>query len=76
MAPRLVILDEPTLGQDWRHLCAFMEFVVKLNRGGCTILLVTHDYKLVHRYARRILLLRDGHIAADGVPAGRSHPGD
>jgi energy-coupling factor transport system ATP-binding protein len=76
VAPRLVILDEPTLGQDWRHLCAFMDFLVELNQGGCTILLVTHDYKLVHRYARRILLLRDGRIAADGVPTGRSHFGD
>jgi energy-coupling factor transport system ATP-binding protein len=68
LKPRLIILDEPTMGQDWRHLSTFMDFLVKLNRAGCTILLITHDYKLVHRYARRILLLRDGSIVADGAP--------
>lgn len=68
MKPSLVILDEPTLGQDWSHLCRFMDFLLELNRGGCTILLITHDYKLVHRYAQRIVLLKDGRIAADGVP--------
>ena len=73
--PRLVILDEPTMGQDWGHLSAFMDFLLELNRGGCTILLITHDYKLVHRYARRILLLHEGRIVADGVPAtGRQEP--
>lgn len=69
LKPRLVILDEPTLGQDWRHLSAFMDLLTRLNERGCAILLITHDYKLVHRYAQRILLLRDGRIAADGVPA-------
>jgi energy-coupling factor transporter ATP-binding protein EcfA2 len=73
LQPRLVILDEPTMGQDWRHLSTFMDFLVELNRTGCTILLITHDYKLVHRYARRILLLRDGCIIADGAPAGREY---
>ena len=68
--PRLVILDEPTMGQDWGHLSAFMDFLLELNRAGCTILLITHDYKLVHRYARRILLLHEGRIVADGVPVG------
>jgi energy-coupling factor transport system ATP-binding protein len=70
LEPRLVILDEPTMGQDWGHLSQFMDFLSELNRTGTTILLITHDYKLVHRYARRILLLRDGHIVADGSPAG------
>jgi energy-coupling factor transport system ATP-binding protein len=70
LEPRLVILDEPTMGQDWGHLSRFMDFLRELNRIGTTILLITHDYKLVHRYARRILLLRDGHIVADGSPAG------
>jgi energy-coupling factor transporter ATP-binding protein EcfA2 len=70
LEPRLVILDEPTMGQDWGHLSRFMDFLRELNRIGTTILLITHDYKLVHRYARRILLLRDGQIVADGSPAG------
>ncbi len=68
LQPRLIILDEPTMGQDWRHLSAFMDLLVRLNAAGSTILLITHDYKLVHRYAKRILLLREGCIVADGVP--------
>ncbi|MEJ2554714.1 MAG: ATP-binding cassette domain-containing protein [Anaerolineae bacterium] len=68
LRPQLVILDEPTMGQDWRHLSTFMDFLVELNQAGCTILLITHDYKLVHRYAQRILLLRSGRIVADGTP--------
>jgi energy-coupling factor transporter ATP-binding protein EcfA2 len=70
LEPRLVILDEPTMGQDWGHLSRFMDFLSELNRTGTTFLLITHDYRLVHRYARRILLLRHGRIVADGSPAG------
>jgi energy-coupling factor transport system ATP-binding protein len=69
LGPRLVILDEPTVGQDWHHLSGMMDFLAELNRAGSTVLLATHDYKLVHRYARRILLLRNRCIAVDGVPA-------
>lgn len=76
LKPRLIILDEPTLGQDWRHLSAFMDLLVRLNQAGHTILLITHDYKLVHRYARRVLLLREGRIAADGVPIPRIEKGE
>ena len=67
--PRLIILDEPTIGQDWAHLSALIGFLQQRNQVGATILLITHDYKLVHHYAGRIVLLRDGRIAADGVPA-------
>jgi len=76
LGPRLLILDEPTLGQDWRHLEEMMSFLQQLNRSGTTILLITHDYKLVHRYARRVLLLEAGRIALDGrVPVpGRDEP--
>jgi energy-coupling factor transporter ATP-binding protein EcfA2 len=66
LRPRLVILDEPTLGQDWRHLQQMMEFLVWLNRQGTAILLITHDYKLVYRYAQRVILMDAGHISLDG----------
>jgi len=65
LAPRLLILDEPTLGQDWSHLKRLMDFVADLNAHGSTILLITHDYDLAARYARRMLLMRDGCIVAD-----------
>ena len=76
LRPRLVILDEPTMGQDWRHLSALMDHLSGLNRDGCAVLLISHDYKLVHRYAERVLILRDGRVAADGAPAGPYRPMD
>jgi energy-coupling factor transport system ATP-binding protein len=66
LRPRLLILDEPTLGQDWGHLQRLMDFLATLNRQGLTILLITHDYKLVHRYAGRVVLMEKGRIILDG----------
>jgi energy-coupling factor transport system ATP-binding protein len=66
LRPRLLILDEPTLGQDWGHLQRLMNYIQELNRQGTTILLISHDYKLVHHYARRVILLRDGRIEQIG----------
>lgn len=72
LEPRLLILDEPTLGQDWRHLEQMMGFLQQLNAAGMTILLITHDYKLVHRYAQRVILLEKGRITLNGrVPSAR-----
>jgi energy-coupling factor transporter ATP-binding protein EcfA2 len=71
MAPRLLILDEPTVGQDWGHMGRFMEGVRKLNEAGSAVLLITHDYKLVHHCASRIVVLDQGRIVADGVPRAR-----
>jgi energy-coupling factor transporter ATP-binding protein EcfA2 len=66
LLPRLIILDEPTLGQDWGHLQRLMDYLKALQHQGITILLITHDYKLVHRYAEKILLLKDGRIEMMG----------
>jgi energy-coupling factor transporter ATP-binding protein EcfA2 len=66
LRPRLVILDEPTLGQDWHHLQQLMEFLVRLNRQGTAILLITHDFKLVYRYAQRVILMENGRVTLDG----------
>lgn len=66
LRPQLVILDEPTLGQDWGHLQQLMDFLVTLNQNGTAILLITHDYKLIHRYARRVVLMDNGRIIRDG----------
>jgi len=66
LSPRLLILDEPTLGQDWRHLETLMNYLTVLNERGATLLVITHDYKLVHRYARRVLYLKDGKVVLDG----------
>jgi energy-coupling factor transport system ATP-binding protein len=66
LCPALVILDEPTLGQDWRHLQQLMDLLLKLNRQGTAILLISHDFKLIHRYARRVVLMEAGRIVLDG----------
>jgi len=71
LEPRLLILDEPTIGQDWRHLERLMTVVAEMNRRGCAVLLISHDFKLIHRHASRIVMLRGGRVAADGAPAGR-----
>ncbi|MBN2472939.1 MAG: ATP-binding cassette domain-containing protein, partial [Anaerolineae bacterium] len=60
--PGLVILDEPTLGQDWGHLQRLMDFLCHLNEAGTAVLLISHDYKLVHRYATTVLHMEDGRI--------------
>ncbi|MBN2472919.1 MAG: energy-coupling factor ABC transporter ATP-binding protein [Anaerolineae bacterium] len=62
ICPEIVILDEPTLGQDWGHLQQLMDFLNVLNAGGTAVLLISHDYKLVHRYARRVAQLENGRI--------------
>jgi len=64
--PSLVILDEPTLGQDWEHLSRLMNYLKTLNECGTAILLISHDYKLVHRYVHRVLLMEEGKIVLNG----------
>jgi energy-coupling factor transporter ATP-binding protein EcfA2 len=66
LRPQLLILDEPTLGQDWSHLQLLMDFLLSLNQGGTTILLISHDYKLVYRYTQRIFLMEAGRIIREG----------
>ena len=70
LQPRLLILDEPTMGQDWAHLSQLMDYLALLHHNKQTILLITHDDRLVCRYARRIVRLANGGIVADGhLPA-------
>jgi energy-coupling factor transport system ATP-binding protein len=58
--PRLLILDEPTMGQDSHHLREVMDLVGGLNDGGQTVLLITHDRGLVARYAGRVWEMMEG----------------
>jgi energy-coupling factor transport system ATP-binding protein len=69
--PSLLILDEPTAGQDYRHYTEFMEFLRKLNREeGLTLLLITHDMHLMLEYTTRSLVLSEGK-ALTGCSAGQ-----
>jgi len=70
LRPRVIILDEPTLGQDWAHLQQLMDYLVTLQKAGASILLITHDFKLVHRYAQRVILMKEGRITLHGRTNG------
>lgn len=69
LEPEILILDEPTAGQDFRHYTEFMEFIRGLNRAGTTILLITHDMHLALEYVPRAVVLSEGEIIADSSPA-------
>ncbi len=64
MRPRIFILDEPTTGLDWRSTMELMELIGEMHRHGHTILLVTHDMKLVAEFSQKSLVLRDGQVLA------------
>ncbi len=65
---RLLILDEPTFGQDRCTAEALMDSLIDLNDQGVTILMITHDMRLVRDYARRTAVLTEGQIVFNGPP--------
>lgn len=67
LRPRVIVLDEPTHGQDWAHLERLVGFLRLLKEQGSAILLITHDFKLAHYCADRVAILRDGQISATGI---------
>jgi energy-coupling factor transport system ATP-binding protein len=66
--PRIMLLDEPTTGQDRRSLSGLLDMMVKLNTQGNTTLMVTHDMDIVAAYASRVIVMSDGQIVMDGRP--------
>ena len=64
MEPEIMILDEPTAGQDYRHYTEIMEFLKELNERGTTVVLITHDMHLMLEYAERSVVFSDGRIIA------------
>lgn len=67
LEPELIILDEPTAGQDYRHYTEIMEFLRSLNQNGTTILLITHDMHLMLEYTPHAIVLHAGEILHDGT---------
>ena len=63
--PELIILDEPTAGQDFRHYTEIMEFLRGLNEKGVTVVMITHDMHLMLEYTPRALVFADGRLIAD-----------
>lgn len=69
LEPQLLILDEPTAGQDYYHYNEMMTFLRQLNQQGITILMITHDMHLMLEHTQRTIVLKDGQIIADEAPA-------
>ena len=70
MNPDILILEEPTAGQDYRHYTEIMEFLRRINREqGITIMMITHDMHLMLEYTDRAIVISDGQLVADDTPA-------
>lgn len=69
MQPKMLILDEPTSGQDARQRNQLLQLLIKLNQQGTTILLVTHDMDLLAACAHRAIVMATGHKVFDGSVA-------
>jgi energy-coupling factor transport system ATP-binding protein len=68
MGQDILILDEPTFGQDERNAAALMSLLGELNDEGKTIIMITHDMRLVAEYAHRVAVMQAGRVVFDGQP--------
>ncbi|MGQ4832701.1 MAG: ABC transporter ATP-binding protein [Candidatus Asgardarchaeia archaeon] len=67
-SPDIVIVDEPTTGQDMRQSYEIMEVLKKVHEMGKTVIIITHNINLVCEYADRVAVMHDGNILIDGTP--------
>ncbi|GAA0114716.1 ABC transporter ATP-binding protein [Clostridium senegalense] len=65
--PEIIILDEPTAGQDFKHYNEIMEFLLELNKKGVTIIMITHDMHLMLEYSNKAIVLSQGEKIADDL---------
>ena len=65
LEPEMILLDEPTAGQDLKHYTEIMDFLTELNRQGVTVVLITHDMHLMLEYTPRAIVFHDGKVIAD-----------
>ena len=69
LEPEIIILDEPTAGQDYRHYTDIMEFLTMLNKKGVTVVMITHDMHLILEYADRAVVFSRSRVIADDTAA-------
>ncbi|PAF39386.1 hypothetical protein CHH58_01675 [Terribacillus saccharophilus] len=67
--PQLLVLDEPTFGQDSHTTEVLMDLIWKHHQRGCTVIMITHDMDLVDRFASRVLIVDQGRVVQDDKPA-------
>lgn len=65
LEPEILILDEPTAGQDYKHYAEMMAFIETINKTGVTVIMITHDMHLMLEYTGRAIVLSDGKKIAD-----------
>ena len=65
LKPEMILLDEPTAGQDLKHYTEIMEFLAQLNQQGMTVVLITHDMHLMLEYTPRAIVFHGGQVIAD-----------
>ena len=65
LKPEIILLDEPTAGQDLKHYTEIMDFLSELNQQGVTVVLITHDMHLMLEYTPRAVVFNEGRIIAD-----------
>jgi energy-coupling factor transport system ATP-binding protein len=64
----VLVLDEPTTGQDWRQSLEMLNLAQRLNAAGHTVIVITHNMQIVAHYARRVVVLARGSVLIDGPP--------
>jgi len=69
LGAEIILLDEPTAGQDQKNYTEIMEFLGELHQKGHTIVMITHDMQLMLDYSDRALVMVDGELIADTDPA-------
>ena len=65
LKPEMILLDEPTAGQDLKHYTEIMDFLSELNQQGVTVVLITHDMHLMLEYTPRAIVFHGGRVIAD-----------
>lgn len=66
--PEVLVLDEPTYGQDRERAAELLDLLTDLHRDGTAVVVVSHDMQLVAEHATRVVALADGSVVADGAP--------
>jgi energy-coupling factor transport system ATP-binding protein len=70
MNPKIMMVDEPTTGQDFRMSEDIMDLLEELNKAGTTILVITHDMTLVSEHTKRVIVMHNGAVLYDGSTRG------
>ncbi len=67
VSPKIMVLDEPTTGLDYKECMQIMDIIKDLNEKGTTVIMVCHDMELVADFARRVIVIGDGGVLADDI---------